>query len=173
MPDINFSMLTSLIKRIKHIILQIKGYITFGRRVGVFGDFTVVNPENVSIGPNCGINHGVFILGASSIEIGENVVLSARVMIIDSGLETKTFAAVEFPAHNSSSVKIEDGVWVGAGAIILPGITIGNKSIVGAGSVVTKDVPPFTIVAGNPARPIGRTDECNQAQTPDIFGPSK
>ncbi len=51
-------------------------------------------------------------------------------------------------------VIIEDDCWIGAGAIILNGITIGKGSVVGAGSVVTKDVPPYTIVAGNPARKI-------------------
>lgn len=49
-------------------------------------------------------------------------------------------------------VYIDDDVWIGARVIILPGITIGKGSILGAGSVVTKDVPPFSIVAGNPAR---------------------
>ena len=130
----------------------------FGRSVGILGNFTVLNPANVSIGSNCGVNHGVFILGANRIEIGSYVILSARCMLLDSGLELSKFSAAEFPSHTSSFIKIEDGVWIGAGAIILPGVTIGKKSVVGAGSVVTRNVPPFTVVAGNPARPIGRTD---------------
>lgn len=130
----------------------------FRKRVGIVGDFTVINPKNVTIGANCGINHGVFILGQRRVEIGCNVVLSARVMILDSGLDLEGYEKTDFPAHYDSHVRIDDGVWVGAGAIILPGVTIGHKCVVGAGSVVTKDVPPFTIVAGNPARAIGRTD---------------
>jgi len=51
-----------------------------------------------------------------------------------------------------SIIKIGDDVWIGAGAIILPGVTIGEGAIIGAGAVVTKDVPPFAVVAGNPAR---------------------
>ena len=53
---------------------------------------------------------------------------------------------------------IEDDAWIGAGAIILPGVTIHKGAIVGAGSVVTKDVPPYSIVAGNPARVIRQID---------------
>jgi len=142
----------------RYMLLQLKGLIIFGKSVGVLGNFTVVNPRNVFIGRHCGINHGVFILGQNRIDIGSGVVLSARCMLIDSGLELKNFAFIEFPSHFGNFIRIEDGVWIGAGAIILPGVTLGRKSVVGAGSVVTKDVPPFTVVAGNPARPIGRTD---------------
>ena len=143
----------------RYVLLQIKGFIIFGKSVGVLGNFTVANPKNVRIGKHCGINHGVFILGHNRIEIGSHVVLSARVMLIDSGLVLEDFKKSEFPPHFPSFVCIEDGAWIGAGAIILPGVTVGRKSVVGAGSVVTKDVDPFTIVAGNPARLIGRTDE--------------
>lgn len=131
----------------------------FGRRVGILGDFTVVNPKNVTIGRDCGINHGVFILGSHSVEIGDRVVLSARVMLIDAGLCVGEFAVSDFPSHVGGPVRIEDGAWIGAGAIVLSGVTVGKCAVVGAGSVVTKNVPPYTIVAGNPARAIGRTDE--------------
>lgn len=143
-----------MVNYIKYYYLQLKGFWTFKRRVGVFGDFVVVNPRNVKIGEFCGINHGVFILGACNTVIGNNVVLSANVMLIDSGLDVENFTKVEFPRHVSSEINIEDGAWIGAAAIILPGVTVGAKSIVGAGSVVTKNVPPFAVVAGNPARVI-------------------
>ena len=146
-------------RKLAHAWLQLKGRIVFGKRVGILGDFTVVNPANVTIGEHCGINHGVFILGHERIKIGNHVVLSARVMLIDTGLEVAGFAKAEFPAHTSSAIRIEDGAWIGAGAIVLAGVTVGKKSVVGAGSIVTRDVPPYSIVAGNPARVIGRTDE--------------
>lgn len=138
--------------------LSLYGFYVFRKRVGVLGIFYIGNRRNVTIGSDCGINHGVFILGHNRIDIGSRVVLSARCMLIDSGLNIKDYAIKDFPEHVNNFIKIEDGVWIGAGAIILPGVTIGQKSIVGAGSVVTRDVAAFTIVAGNPARPIGRTD---------------
>ena len=147
------------LRKLAHAWLQLKGRIVFGKRVGILGDFTVVNPANVTIGEHCGINHGVFILGHERIEIGSHVVLSARVMLIDTGLEIAGFAKAEFPGHTSAPIRIEDGAWIGAGAIVLAGVTIGRKSVVGAGSIVTRDVPPYSVVAGNPARVIGRTDE--------------
>jgi acetyltransferase-like isoleucine patch superfamily enzyme len=140
-------------------MLQIKGHAVFGRNVGILGNFTVVNPKNVSIGPNCGINHEVFILGHHRITIGSHVVLSARCMLIDAGLDKNEFAASDFPRHVSGPINIKDGAWIGAGAIILANVTVGRKSIVGAGAVVTNDVPDFAIVAGNPARVIGKTNE--------------
>ena len=58
----------------------------------------------------------------------------------------------------SRRVSIEDDVWIGGHSIVLPGVTVGRGSIVAAGAVITKDVPPFTIVGGNPARIIKRRD---------------
>lgn len=139
--------------------LQIKGYCIFGRRVGVLGNFHVANPKNVTIGRHCGINRGVFILGHHSIRIGDHVIVSARAMLIDSGLSTTNYGATDYPAHTSAGIVIEDNVWIGAGAIVLAGVSIGKGSVVGAGAVVTRDVPAGTIVAGVPARAIGRTDE--------------
>lgn len=139
--------------------LQAKGIVVFGRSVGILGNFHVENPANVSIGAHCGINHGVFILGHTRISIGNNVILSAHAMLIDTGLATKNFGDTDTPPHTGDGIVIEDNVWIGAGAIILPGITIGRGSVVGAGAVVTRDVAANTIVAGVPARSIGRTDE--------------
>ena len=144
-----------MIKFIRKIILQLNGYIVFRKKVGVIGGFTVVNPRNVKIGDNCGINHGVFILGYEKITIGSNVILSARCMLVDAGLNKTEFMEHEFPRHVSGPITIEDGAWIGAGAIVLASVNIGRKAIVGAGSVVTKDVPDFAIVAGNPAKVIG------------------
>ena len=152
-------MLSRLFKKAEWLALQAYGYKVFGKRVGILGKFTVENPANVTIGDHCGINEGVFILGAHRVEIGSYVVLSARVMLIDTGLAVNEFEHHDFPKHVPGFIKIEDGAWIGAGATVLPNVTIGRKAIVGAGSVVTKDVPPMTIVAGNPAKVIGRVDQ--------------
>ena len=148
-----------MIARVYRAWLQFRGRRVFGRSVAIFGPFTVVHPKNVRIGEGCAINHGVFILGHTSIEIGDHVILSARAMLIDAGLELAGFAQTDAPRHKAGAVKIESRVWIGAQAIILPGVTVGRGSVVGAGSVVTRDVPPGVVVAGNPARIIGRVDD--------------
>lgn len=148
-----------LLSRIRYFFLQGKGLLVFKRKVGILGNFSVGNPINVTIGPHCGINHGVFILGHHKVTIGSHVVLSARCMLIDAGLDKAEFSTSEFPRHVSGPITIKDGAWIGAGAIVLPNVTVGRKAIVGAGAVVTRDVPDYAIVAGNPARMIGTTND--------------
>jgi acetyltransferase-like isoleucine patch superfamily enzyme len=147
-----------LFARLKRYWLASKARRRFGRRVAVFGDFTVIQPRNVRIGSNCAINHGVFIIGKCGIDIGDEVVLSARVMLIDATLDPATFGEPSDRKYVDDPIRIERGAWIGAGAIILPGVTIGERSVVGAGSVVTHDVPPLSVVAGNPARLIRKID---------------
>ena len=79
-------------------------------------------------------------------------------MLLDSGLDTSCFVPNDKRRHIDSFIRIKHCAWIGAGAIILPEVTIGEYSIVGAGSVVTKDVEPYTIVAGNPCRVIGHIE---------------
>ncbi len=147
-----------LLQRLRRYWLALKGYRKFGKRVEVFGDFTVINPENVRIGTRCAINHDVFILGRTGITIEDEVVLSARCMLLDGGLQAAGFHSTETRGYQEAPITIQRGAWIGAGAIILPGVTVGSRSIIGAGSVVTRDVPPNTVVAGNPARPIRSID---------------
>lgn len=108
------------------------------------------------------------IFAAHKVEIGKNVLISDNVIILDSDLhsisasrrleEALRWSNGIFPdvydGILGESVFIADHVWIGANSVILKGVTIGEGAIVGAGSVVTKDVPPYTIVAGNPARVI-------------------
>lgn len=113
------------------------------------------------IGDNTMISSDLFVACAGSVEIGRGVAISARVYIGDSvreyGDPTKSHddAAIGEPAP----VHIADHVGIGVGAIILPGVTIGERALVGAGAVVTRDVPPRSLVFGNPARVIKTWDE--------------
>lgn len=93
-------------------------------------------------------NYGTKIYCFNSIKIGNNVAIAEDVIIRDSDNHTID------GAPNTSPIVIGDNVWIGMGAKILKGVTIGNGSVVAAGAIVTKDVCENTIVAGIPARPI-------------------
>lgn len=102
---------------------------------------------------NSDINEEVFLVAKDRIEIGENSTLAYRVSIHTSAYPHGNMLTEYYP-KKIAPVIIEDNCWIGASAIILPGITVHRCSIVGAGSVVTKDVPPYSVVAGVPARVI-------------------
>ena len=109
---------------------------------------------NIEIGRNSGI--GINAKITSSTIIGANVMMGPNVSIFTT---THNFDKKEVPMCEQGdgvikSVIIEDDVWIGANVIILPGVTVGKGSIIGAGSIVTKDVKEYTIVAGNPAKVI-------------------
>lgn len=120
---------------------------------------TMFAESSVSIGDDVGIS-GAAICAARSVSIGSRVLLGSEVLITDTDFhpinpEGRRRAPVPHP-RNEDAVVIEDDVFVGARAIVLKGIRIGRGSVVGAGSVVTRDIPPMSIVAGNPARVIGQ-----------------
>jgi acetyltransferase-like isoleucine patch superfamily enzyme len=110
---------------------------------------------NFKIGKNSVINQNCRIDSRGGVTIGDNVSISADVCMLtaDHDLLDPHFKGRENP------VIIEDYVFVGTRAMILSGVTLGKGSAVAAGAIVTKDVPPFTIVAGIPAKPIGRRPE--------------
>lgn len=139
-------------QKIKDKLYTAYARFLFKSKVFAYGKFKVGNAKNITIGKNSRINHGVYIQGRCNVSIGENVVLSARAMIFDSGLDVNLITKTDNLPHIVSFVKIENNAWIGAGSIILPGVTIGHHSVVAAGSIVTKDVEPYSVVGGNPAK---------------------
>lgn len=108
--------------------------------------------DEISIGDNSGIGLHARVQGP--LEIGNNVMMGPDVIIYTKNHE---FKRVDIPmikqgATNSKKVVIEDDVWIGARVIILPGVTIGYGSVIGAGSVVTKDIEQYAVVGGVPAK---------------------
>jgi acetyltransferase-like isoleucine patch superfamily enzyme len=93
------------------------------------------------------------------ITLGNNILLAQNVLM--SGLNhdfSDPSVPIVFQGYSVAEIVVEDGVWIGAGAIVTPGIHIGRNSVVGAGSIVTKDVPPYSVVVGNPARVVKQYD---------------
>lgn len=93
------------------------------------------------------LNQGVHLACCQAIEIGEQCLLADEVLVMDSD-----FHGVGEGEAKSAPIVLERGVWVGARAIILKGVTIGEGAAIGAGAVVTRSVPPRSLAVGNPAR---------------------
>ncbi len=97
------------------------------------------------------------LAGPETVTIGDRVSMAPRVMLVLSSHPNSSRIRAFAPTARGD-ITIEDDAWIGAGAVILPGVTVGRGAVVGAGSVVTSDVPPLTIVAGQPARPVRTLD---------------
>ncbi|UWR39642.1 DapH/DapD/GlmU-related protein [Sulfitobacter sp. W074] len=114
------------------------------RGVTVWGDGT-----NITVGTDVHFGGEVAIFGTDAVEIGDHTIIALRVII-----HTSTHDKYKFPysaIRIDKPVKIGKNVWIGTGAIILPGVTIGDNAIVGAGALVTKDVPCNSMAVGVPA----------------------
>lgn len=116
------------------------------RKLGHHVGKDVYFPADITITQN-------FVKDRGSLYIGDRVSIAPGVILTLTSHPNASKIRTEI-SYKPSEIRIEDDVWIGAGAIILNGITIGEGAIVGAGSVVTHDVEPYTIVAGNPARKI-------------------
>jgi acetyltransferase-like isoleucine patch superfamily enzyme len=143
------------------IIALSKRGIVFGNRctVGRFSYIAPTNPllgdkgEGLKVGDHSNIGPYSYIGCSGFIEIGSNVMMGPRVNLLS---EQHNFdnagATMKSQGVSRSFIRIEDDCWIGANSTVLAGVTVGKGSIIAAGAVVTKDVPPNTIVGGVPAR---------------------
>jgi maltose O-acetyltransferase len=162
-----------IINRIKNILLEFKvsllhligavpshyfrrffyrlGGIKIGKGSTIHMGARFYGPKNISIGEDSIIGENIILDGRDKLMIGSHVDIASEVMIYNSehDVNDESFIAKNYP------VKIEDYVFIGPRAIILAGVTVGRGAIIGAGAVVTKDVPPYAIVGGIPAKIIG------------------
>jgi len=130
-----------------------------GARIEAFGDATGV-VSKIEIGDDTVIHMNFHCGAAKSVKIGSDVLIAGRVYITD---HDHVFDDPAKPVRwadglTSKPVVIEDGVWLGEGCVVLKGVTVGKRSVVGANAVVTKDVPPGVVVGGIPARVIKKID---------------
>ena len=123
------------------------------------GQECLVTPV-VTIGDRCLIGRGSGIVGHFSISIGNDVWTGHHVYITD---QNHGYEDITIPISKQSqperAVSIGDGSWLGHGSVVLPGVTIGRHVVIGANSVVTKDIPDFSVAVGVPAKVIRRFDE--------------
>ena len=137
---------------------------SIGSNVNIDTPFYCDYGKHISVGKNVIININCTFVDCNRIEIGNNVLIASNVQIytathspnvnerlvadLDDNSEIPYFRTYALP------VKIEDNVWIGGGVIILPGVTIGKNSVIGAGGIVTKSVPENCVAVGNPCRVI-------------------
>lgn len=129
-----------------------------GKR-SVIEDYSVINNAvgNLVIGNNTRVGIGNTIIGpvtiSDNVNIGQNVTISGLNHNYEDPGKTISEQGV-----STMPIKIENNVWIGANSVVLPGVQIGNHSVIGAGSIITKDIPPYSVAVGNPARIVKRYD---------------
>lgn len=111
------------------------------------------------VGRSCGLT-GATLVAAERIEIGDRVLIGANSTVMDTDFHPLTRSArdVDILAGAHAPIIIEDDVFIGMNCIILKGVTIGHDSVIGAGSVVTRDVPPYSVAVGSPVHVVRRLD---------------
>ena len=123
-------------------------------------DFCTVNNGMGEVNIGYGVRIGMSNVIIGPVNIGNNIILAQNVVVsaLNHGYEDVRIP-IRLQKCTTSLVTIEDDCWIGANAVITAGVTIGKHAVVAAGSIVTKDVPPFSIVAGNPAKVIKQYNE--------------
>jgi len=138
------------LQTIRFAIYRVFG-LTLGRDSVIYGGCDVRHPKRICIGTGSAIGGRCLLDGRSGLRIGNSVNLSGEVWLLTLEHDPNS---PDFGVRGGPVV-INDYVWVGGKAIILPGVTVGRGAVVGCGAVVTKDVPEYAIVAGVPAKIIG------------------
>lgn len=113
---------------------------------------------NTTVGDNFFLNVNCKLMDSGKITIGDNVFIAPNVCIITEEHAMDTAQRIQGLEY-THPVTIGDNVWICAGVLVLPGVTIGANSVIGAGSVVTKDIPPDSLAVGNPCRVIRKVNE--------------
>ena len=128
--------------------------------LGSVGTGAVVEPSfhcdygfNISVGERFYANANCVFLDCAPIVVGDHVLLGPAVQL-NAATHTLDAETRRRGLEYALPIAVGDDVWIGGGAVVLPGVTIGDRAVIGAGSVVTKDVPPDVVAAGNPCRPL-------------------
>ena len=139
------------LKKRRNLLTELFG--TRGGKVWIEPPFQCDYGSNIHLGQSVFFNFNCVILDCARVEIGDNVLCGPAVQIYTATHPLDATTRRTW-LESARPVRIEDDVWIGGGAIINPGVTIGARSVIGAGSVVTRDIPPDVFAAGNPCRVI-------------------
>ena len=129
-------------------------YNQIGENSVVNNQLTVVVPKNVKIGNGVTVMNGALMMAAGGITIENKVMIAANVQLISNNHDPYIREIL-----TCKPILIKYGAWVGAGATILPGVTVGKYAIIGANSVVNKDIPDYAVAVGSPAKVIKYLDK--------------
>jgi maltose O-acetyltransferase len=140
-------------RRIRTALLRANG-ARIGSGTYFHGGTHFTNPRNLTIGDDCFVNRNCYFDLESSITIGDSVVLGHGTTLITTHHRLGP-SQRRSGAFYGEPVQIEDGAWLGANVILMPGVSVGPGAVVGAGSLVRTDVEPDTVVGGVPARLLG------------------
>ncbi len=120
-------------------------------------------PKSITLGSDVFINAGCILHAEGGLYIGDGTKIGPYTSVWTSNhVFDRVDAPFRLQGDRYNAVRIERDVWLGANVVVLAGVTIGESSVVGAGSIVTKDIPSFSVAAGNPAKVIrSRIDDAN------------
>lgn len=127
-------------------------------RMQVYPELSNEGHPSITIGTGCFFGYRICMLAAGTITIGDHVLMASDITLCahNHGMDPESDIPYMDQPLTCAPITIADDCWIGDKVIVLPGVTIGKGSIIGAGSVVTKDVPEYSIAVGNPARVVKR-----------------
>ncbi len=128
-----------------------------GKRLEISKGAFIMSPQNVEMGDDVFLGRNVTIAGQKGVKIGSNTIINHNVNIISvNHIYENSTKTIREQGYRGGPISIGEDVWICTGAVILPSTKIGKGAVVGANAVVTKDVAPYTVVAGIPAKLIKR-----------------
>jgi maltose O-acetyltransferase len=139
-------------ERSKHLLHQLLG--SLGEGSVILPRFQCDYGTQITIGANCFLNYDAILLDCAPISIGDNVSIGPRAQLVTALHPVDDHDARRAGWESASAIAVGDNVWLAAGVIVCPGVTIGANSVIGAGSVVISDIPANVLAAGNPCRVI-------------------
>jgi len=136
----------------ENVFIRNKNKIKFGKNITIYHN-CFISPVELTVGDNCNLGVNNFICG--KVKIGNNVSIGPNVNIPGANHNIKTRESIRTSGNEMKGTIIKDEVWIGGNSSVLDGVTIDKGAVIGAGSVVTKNIPEYAIVAGVPAKIIG------------------